>query len=316
VSGTAADDTIRVNGSAGNVNVVGLPWKVGLTGVEPTDQLTVRGLLGNDTIRASALAAGTVALTLDGGDGDDTLVGSDNGDLLIGSRGNDTLFGGAGNDTFVWNPGDGNDIVEGQAGFDTLQFNGANIAEKMDLSANGTRLRFTRDVANIVMDVNGVEQVNVTERGGADTTTINDLTGTGVTNVSLDLAGTPGTGVGDGAVDTVIVQATNAADVVTISGGPGSVAVDGLATRVVLSGAEATDSLVVNGLDGDDVLNGSALAAGGVTLTLDGGNGDDVLVGSDGNDVLLGEAGDDVLLGGPGQDVLDGGTGNNILIQD
>ena len=33
---------------------------------------------------------------------------------------------GAGDDTFVWNPGDDNDIVEGQAGFDTLLFNGAN----------------------------------------------------------------------------------------------------------------------------------------------------------------------------------------------
>jgi Ca2+-binding RTX toxin-like protein len=206
--------------------------------------------------------------------------------------------------------------VEGQAGADTMQFNGANIAEKMDLSANGTRLRFTRDVANIVMDINGVEVINVTERGGADTTTINDLTGTGVALVQLDLASTPGSGTGDGAVDTVIVQATNAADVVTISGGPGSVAVDGLATRVVVFGSEATDSLVVNGLDGDDALTASGLAAGGVSLTLDGGDGDDVLVGSAGNDVELGGAGDDVLLGGPGQDILDGGTGNNIVIQD
>jgi len=316
VSGTAADDAIRVNGSAGNVTVVGLPWKVGLTGAEPTDQLTVRGLLGNDNIRASALAAGTVALTLDGGDGDDTLIGSDNGDTLIGSRGNDSMFGGAGDDVFVWNPGDGNDLVEGQAGTDTLQFNGANIAERFDLSANGTRLRFSRDIANIVMDVNGVEQVNVTERGGGDNTTVNDLTGTGVVNVSLDLASVPGSGVGDGAIDTVNVEATNAADVVTISGGPGAIAVDGFATRVNIAGSEVTDSLVVDGLDGDDVLNGSALAAGGITLTLNGGNGDDVLVGSDGNDMEFGGAGDDVLLGGPGQDVLDGGTGNNIVIQD
>ena len=44
---------------------------------------------------------------------------------------------GAGDDTFVWNPGDGSDIVEGQAGTDTMQFNGANIAEKIDISANG-----------------------------------------------------------------------------------------------------------------------------------------------------------------------------------
>ena len=53
---------------------------------------------------------------------------------------------GAGNDTFVWNPGDGSDIVEGQAGADTLQFNGSNIGENIDISANGSRIRLTRDI--------------------------------------------------------------------------------------------------------------------------------------------------------------------------
>ena len=47
-------------------------------------------------------------------------------------------LGGTGNDTFVWNPGDGSDAVEGQDGTDTLQFNGANINEKIDITANGT----------------------------------------------------------------------------------------------------------------------------------------------------------------------------------
>jgi Ca2+-binding RTX toxin-like protein len=37
------------------------------------------------------------------------------------------MIGSQGNDTFVWNPGDGNDSIEGQAGVDNLLFNGANI---------------------------------------------------------------------------------------------------------------------------------------------------------------------------------------------
>ena len=55
-----------------------------------------------------------------------------------GGTGNDVALMGAGDDTFVWNPGDGSDTVEGQAGFDTL-FNGANIAEQIDFrrTANG-----------------------------------------------------------------------------------------------------------------------------------------------------------------------------------
>src|SRR5207247_8272317 len=138
----------------------------------------------------------------------------DGNDVITGGRGNDVVFLGAGNDTFVWNPGDGSDTVEGQGGLDTLQFNGANVSEHIDLSANGSRLRFFRDVGNVTMDVNGVEQVNVAALGGADTLTVNDLSGTGVTDVNLDLAGTPGSGTGDGQADTVIVNGTAHADAV------------------------------------------------------------------------------------------------------
>ena len=65
-------------------------------------------------------------------------------------------------------------------GNDTLLFNGANIDEKIDISANGGRVRFTRDVASITMDLNGVENIQFNALGGADTITVNDLTGTDV----------------------------------------------------------------------------------------------------------------------------------------
>jgi Ca2+-binding RTX toxin-like protein len=88
-----------------------------------------------------------------------------------------------------------------------------------------------------------------------------------------------------------------------------------LAAAVTISGFEPTlDKIVVNGLAGDDVIEASGLGAG-LSLTADGGDGDDVLIGSNGPDVLLGSAGDDVLIGGPGLDILDGGSGDNILIQ-
>ena len=73
--------------------------------------------------------------------------------------------------------------------------------------------------------------------------------------------------------------------------------------------------MTVNALGGDDVVEASALAAGAIQLTADGGDGDDVLVGGAGNDVLLGGEGDDVLIGGPGIDILDGGPGDNTVIQ-
>src|SRR5258708_40078612 len=94
---------------------------------------------------------------------------------------------GAGDDTFVWNPGEGSDTVDGGAGNDTLVFNGANIDEKIDISANGSRVRLTRAIGTVVMDVNGTETLDVNTRGGADTVTANDLTGTHVNQVNINL---------------------------------------------------------------------------------------------------------------------------------
>jgi Ca2+-binding RTX toxin-like protein len=292
--GTAENLVVNMNG--------GDDTFTGSNGLAPLIKLTVDGGAGNDTIT--------------GGDGDDILIGGEGNDTLVGGRGNDVLLGGSGDDVFVWNPGDGSDTIEGQAGTDTLQFNGANVAEKFDLSANGSRLRFTRDVGNITMDAGGIEIVNVVERGGADATTINDLTGTDVTQVAVDLESAAGSGTGDGAVDSVIVNATAGNDAIRLSSLGSSVFVDGLSARVSVAGGEATDQLIVVALAGDDVVDASAVGGGAMALTLDGGDGDDVLIGGAGNDTLLGGAGDDVLIGGPGTDVLDGGPGNNILLQD
>ena len=318
VNGTETNDVITVTGSTNGVEVVGLSTTVTVVGGEPgIDELVIHGLSGDDVIDASGVHAGAIDLTLDGGDGDDHLIGGEGNDLLIGGRGTDLMLGGPGDDTFVWNPGDGNDVIEGQGGHDTLLFNGANVNEKVDLSANGGRLRFFRDVANITMDCNGIEAVQFNARGGADTITVNDLTGTGVESVNLDLAGVSGTGVGDGQADTVIVNGTPGDDAVTITGTPAGLSVAGLAATINIVGTDPTfDQLIVNGGAGDDVITASGLQAGVIQLTEDGGPGNDVLVGSAGPDVLLGGDGDDVLEGGPGLDVLDGGPGANVLIQD
>ena len=106
-----------------------------------------------------------------------------------------------------------------------MLFNGANIDENIDISANGGRVRFTRDVANITMDLNGVENIQFNALGGADTITVNDLTGTDVTQVNLDLGVN---GASDGAADTVIINATNGDDAIFVSSNNGVVTVTGL----------------------------------------------------------------------------------------
>ena len=163
-----------------------------------TENLVLQAGGGNDVITAGNGLANLIQLTLDGGEGNDTITGGDGNDTLIGGDGDDTVVGGRGNDTallgngndvFTWNPGDGSDTVEGQAGTDTLVFNGSPADEKIDISANGSRVLLTRDVGTITMDVNGTETIDVNASGGADNITVNDLTGTDVEQVAIDLGG-------------------------------------------------------------------------------------------------------------------------------
>ena len=327
VGATNANDAITASGGAGSAAVTGLAATVNVAHADPaSDALTINAAGGDDRVDASALGADTMKLTQDGGAGDDTLlggrgadvqVGGDDTDALDGNQGNDTALMGAGDDRFIWDPGDGSDVVEGQAGSDILAFNGANVAEAFDVSANGGRVRFFRNVANITMDLNDVETIDLNALGGADQVTVNDLSGTDLTAVDPDLAATIGGTAGDGAQDHVIVNATNGADVIAANGSAGSASVSGLSAVVRIAHAEAAqDTLAVNALAGDDVVEASGLAADAIRLQASGGDGADVLIGGSGPDTLRGEAGDDVLLGGPGLDVLDGGPGSNVVIQD
>ncbi|MFO0956093.1 MAG: calcium-binding protein [Isosphaeraceae bacterium] len=315
VSGTQGADRLAIASNGSGIFTKGFAANVSIVGAEGTlDRLTVNGQGGDDTIGAVELAAGQIGLTLNGGLGNDLLLGSQGNDLINGGDGDDVALMGDGDDTFVWNPGDDNDTIEGQGGNDTMLFNGANVGENIGISANGGRVRFTRDVANIVMDLNDVEAINFNALGGADNITVGDLSGTGVQAVNLNLAAAGG--AGDGAADRVTVQGTSGDDVIALAGDSSGVSVFGLAATVNITGAEAAnDRLIVQGLAGDDVLEAAAIAAGSIGLSLDGGDGNDILIGGDGNDTLLGGDGDDILVGGPGNDVLDGGAGDNILIQ-
>ena len=252
---------------------------------------------------------------MNGGLGDDMLIGSEGDDLVNGGDGDDAGLLGAGDDTFAWNPGDDNDTLEGQAGFDTMLFNGASVAENIDVSANGGRVRFGfRDIANVVMDLFDVESIDLNALGGRHDR------GQRPQRHRRDraehrLAGALGGGAGDVQPDNVIVNGTNGDDVSVVRATPPAMTAFGLAARVNITGAEAAnDRLTVNLLAGDDVVDASGVAAGSIQLTLDGGAGADVLIGGDGN-TLLGGPGDDVLIGGPGTDTLDGGGDDDVIIQ-
>jgi hypothetical protein len=324
VNGTGGIDNITVIGAGTSVSVTGLPATVALTNTEgASDTLIVNGGGGEDQITATTLPAGVVRLTLDGGAGDDTILGSQGADTLLGGadhdfvfgdNGNDTAFLGSGDDTFEWDPGDGNDAIEGEAGTDTLQFFGSGASENINIAANGGRVLFTRDIANVTMDLNDVERINYSALGGTDNIVVNDLSGTDVTQVNVDLAGTPGGSSGDGAADTVTVNGTGGVDIITVTGAGTLVSVTGLPATVAITNAEgANDTLVVNGGGGGDTITATALA-GVMKLTIDAGAGDDIILGSLGADTLRGGADNDTITGDHGNDSLDGGVGNDRFV--
>ena len=160
--------------------------------------------------------------------------------------------------------------------------------------------------------MNGTETLDVNARGGQDMVTVNDLTGTDVNQVNIDLGVN---GAPDGAADTVVINATSGDDVITISGDNGNITVHmvdeaGVARDVTISNSEAAnDRLVINGLGGDDIIDAAGLAAGSIQLTINGS-----LIGSPGNDTLTGGPGDDTLVGNGGVDILDGGSGGNVIL--
>jgi Ca2+-binding RTX toxin-like protein len=325
VEGGGGDDTIRVDQS---------------NGLFTDDALTLNGGAGNDTLL--------------GGDGADTLMGGSGDDVVDGNRGNDTALLGAGNDTFEWDPGDGSDSVDGQGGRDTLAFNGSNASEHIAVAANGSRVRFTRDVAAITMDLNAIDAIDVKTLGSADTVTVGDLTGTGTRTVDVDL------GAADGAADTVVVDGTDAPDRVKLSNdASGALVVGGLTTQTVVTGGEPLDDVDVQTLGGDDTL-ATSVGVAGVPVTFDGGDGQDAatfdgtsgddqigiapngsleeafaagtapllvtatvesfdVAGLAGNDTITGQNGIAAMTpltidGGPGDDTLLGGDGADLLL--
>jgi hypothetical protein len=167
-----------------------------------------------------------------------TLAGGDGSDALVGGSGGETLLGGVGSDSIDANRG--NDAVRMGAGDDTFVWNPG--------------------------DGNDVVEGGI----GADVLTVDDLTGTGVSSVQVELGGGP-IGVGDGEPDRVVVNGTDGIDAITVTGDVTELKVSGLAATVVIFQPEAAnDRLEINTLAGRDTVDSAGSAPGAIQLLVDG----------------------------------------------
>jgi Ca2+-binding RTX toxin-like protein len=279
IYGTREDDRIALRLQAGRPGFLQVDFgndgsaesTVDLSGV---GRITLDARGGSDSVsidESNGRFTDVIPTTIDGGSGDDrlaggsgaeTLIGGSGNDSIDGNRGNDAGFMGAGDDTFIWDPGDGSDTVEGGGGHDTMLFNGANVAERVDLSANGNRLLFFRDPAGITMDTNEVERVDFVALGGADVVTVNELRGTDVREVNVTLGA-------DGVTDRVIVNGSERDGRVTVRGDADAVQVKSRHSRLSLLQPEgAFDRLDLNGLGGKQGVESEL--AGTIGLFVDG----------------------------------------------
>jgi Ca2+-binding RTX toxin-like protein len=285
VDGGEGADTVTTNGTSGPDTFAAIAngaFVAVANGAGPyydavAESVVINGLGGDDTISAVGNLAALTALTLDGGDGNDTVLGGNGADVLRGGDGTDFVDGnqgadtadlGTGDDTFQWDPGDGSDTIDGGDGADRLRFNGSGASEVLDLSANGNRLLLTRNVGIVSIDAGNLELVDVRTLGSSDSVNVHDLTGTDVTDVAVDLAAA--VGGGDAQADSVVVEGTDGVDTMTVSTLDGVVSVAGLTAEVAILHPEvAFDRLDITTLGGDDHVD-NQLPAGVIQLYVDG----------------------------------------------
>ncbi|MEM9063304.1 MAG: hypothetical protein AAGD13_22825, partial [Pseudomonadota bacterium] len=259
---------------------------------DASQQHTLFGEGGNDSIQLVGAFSGIDGNSLFGGDGDDLLVGLGGSDIFFGGTGDDEAIGNSGNDVYVYI--DGLDTFTGLAGTangsDEANFDQFGSAVIADLT---TPQIFTSDTDDAgdgavrqIMEVTGLDAVTATDSNDS-------LTGNADDNRLYGGAGNDTFTGGDGS------------DV--IEGG------DGVDTWIIADGGfGATVDLSVAGLNASDGF-GNAESVGSVERII-GTAQDDRFTGSASDETFVGGAGVDSYIGGDGIDTIDlsaeGGSGS------
>jgi Ca2+-binding RTX toxin-like protein len=308
--GGLGDDTIAATMVGSTISVAGLPVATTVAHVGKTDIVALDGGFGNDSIDASKLPTGKVRAQLYGNNGDDVIYGTDGDDAVEGGAGNDIVFLGGGNDRVAWRALGGQDVIEGYAGTDTLLL-GADDGS-IDIFALGSRARVFRSDGAMLLDTGGIERIEFHADEFGDFVAVNDLTGTDVKEVSIDLG--VGTG-GNGQSDFVFLAGSVANNAITTKITAGVVSISGLPTLLTIARADG-DRVAIDSGAGDDSINVSAVPTKIIgQFDLFGGTGNDTVRGSVAADNLAGGDNNDLLLWnhGDGSDIITGGAGFDTL---
>jgi Ca2+-binding RTX toxin-like protein len=272
--------------------------------------------------------------------GNDVIFSRAGDDTLEGGLGNDNLNGDAGNDTYVYNTGDGNDIISDTMGINRLVINGQTISQ---ITPTNAELTSYEDAAGNQYAVNslGWLVVNVGEGVMAGRISITgwdqDTNNFGIslqalsnqapealvdnaatledTSVVIDVLANDSDIDGD-TLTVSSASALNGSVIVNLDGTLGYTpnanfnGLDIISYEVIDSnGGEATSTVTVTVISDND--EPMIIAGDDNDELLEGGNSDDFIDAKGGMDTLYGNDGNDTLDGGAGNDYLDGGAGSD-----
>jgi Ca2+-binding RTX toxin-like protein len=284
VTSTAAD-AIAITCVGNAVLVNGAPPSGGAADCDDVTAIDVTGDAGANLIDLKGVNVADATVTtdypnvltveIDGAGGNDTINGSDFGDELHGGTGNDRIIGDdnpanardrflgeAGDDTLVWNGGHDDDTMDGGDGNDTIEVNGAAAGETFTVKPSATpgRVQFDRAAPTPTppglfnLDIGTSERLDLNMAAGNDTFTAD--AGLDALGFKLDVDA----GAGDDSVD----------------GGDGA---------DLLEGGDGNDRIAPD----DNPLNTLDDARGGAgddTIVWNGGDDDDLNEGGDGTDTV------------------------------
>lgn len=232
------------------------------------------------------IIGGTQNDTIDGGEGNDMIYGRAGDDTIIGGKGSDTLTGGDGEDIFVYNKGDGNDLITDYTADDKISIKGDTVSS------------ITKNRKNVIFTLGSAKKITV--KGASDkiiTYTAGGKTNTFLADVSKYVKFTSKSAVLKSTYPISSFMPINYSSYKN--------------SLVTINASAVSHDLKIVGNDQANVILG-----GSQDDTINGGAGGDKIQGRDGNDLIYGGKGNDLLYGGIGKDTLWGGEGNDKLYGD
>jgi Ca2+-binding RTX toxin-like protein len=288
-----------------NLSLVGLGSDM-LTSIEQAE------LIGGAAATRFDAVSFTGPTTLRGGGGNDSLVGGTNHDCIEGGQGDDVLTGGAGNDSLDGGAADRDQVLE-SADADWTITDSTITGQGTDAIFSIEFVRITAGASHNIIDATGYggetllsgDAGNDTIRGGRGPDSLDGGPG------DDRLTGAAGNDLFDGGFD--MDQLVESADAdLTIAG---DAALGGTLVASAVLGSDtfvAIESAVLSGGPSSNRIDARGLL---LPTTLDGGDGDDVLIGGSHNDDLRGGGGQDSLTAAAGMNAADGGDGVDRLVE-